>query len=663
MFFLNLGVGEFLALLGALSVVVTALYLLDRAKRKKIVSTLQFWTAATHAEEEQSRRRVREPWSLVLQLLALLFLLLAAAQLEWGARERLGRDHVLILDTSSWMGAKVTGAKVSAAQNAATTLMTEAKSKAEAYLRSLPPRDRVLLVRADGLITPVTAFTPDHAELRARIRESQPGFTALSLPDALNFAVQAQIWSGHRSGDVVYIGAGRTSSEENEARALPNLRIIPLESLGPGRSFGEDCGIRRLGVRRADQAPDEWEASVAVRNVGSEPCQVKLVLEYAGVRFSPRLVILSAGEEKSVPYAFTTQAAGTLNAYLEPGDELAADDHASLALPRLAALPVAVYSTRPELLRPLMEANHQISAKFFTPSEYAPNPGASLVIIDGFAPPRPPTQAALWVMPPPSASPIGVTGRGQKLTVARWLSESALSSGLHAKAEDVEDAETFALQPGDITVADSAKGPVVVAREGAQNTPRIAVIGFDPLAGQLRFSLTTPLLFANLARWLSPESFRTLEFIAGAVGSVTVPLDESEDPALLRVTDDRGFRVPFTVRNQHVEFYVDRPSIVRVVSFGRERVYSLTLPDVAQYVWKAPRQALRGIPPSLVVSASAVDLWQWLSLLAVTCLILEWYLFGRRKRFLRRSAAASQASPGAAPSASSLKEKSEVIAK
>src|SRR5919205_604774 len=102
MFFLNLTAAEFLTLLGVLGGFITALYLLDRTKRKKIVSTLRFWTAALTAEEQHSRRQVREPWSLVLQLASLLLLLLAIAQLQWGTRQRRGKDHVLLLDTSSW---------------------------------------------------------------------------------------------------------------------------------------------------------------------------------------------------------------------------------------------------------------------------------------------------------------------------------------------------------------------------------------------------------------------------------------------------------------------------------------------------------------------------------------------------------------------------------
>ena len=70
MFFVNLSLGEFIGLLGAVAGIVTALYLLDRAKHKKVVSTLRFWVDARRVEERQRRKRVREPWSLLLQLLS-----------------------------------------------------------------------------------------------------------------------------------------------------------------------------------------------------------------------------------------------------------------------------------------------------------------------------------------------------------------------------------------------------------------------------------------------------------------------------------------------------------------------------------------------------------------------------------------------------------------
>ena len=46
MYFLNLSLLQFLAVFGSISVISVALYLLDRSRRKQVVSTLRFWVAA-----------------------------------------------------------------------------------------------------------------------------------------------------------------------------------------------------------------------------------------------------------------------------------------------------------------------------------------------------------------------------------------------------------------------------------------------------------------------------------------------------------------------------------------------------------------------------------------------------------------------------------------
>src|SRR5262249_40369696 len=84
-----------------------------------------------------------------------------------GAQALAPRDHIILLDTSSWM----------AARSGNRTLMDVAKDRARAYLRAVPGRDRVMLVRADALTTPATAFEPDHRVVDRAIlaSEARPG--------------------------------------------------------------------------------------------------------------------------------------------------------------------------------------------------------------------------------------------------------------------------------------------------------------------------------------------------------------------------------------------------------------------------------------------------------------------------------------------------------
>ena len=59
--------------------------------------------------------------------------------------------------------------------------------------------------------------------------------------------------------------------------------------------------------------------------------------------------------------------------------------------------------------------------------------------------------------------------------------------------------------PDDIKIAEVEEGPVIVARPGK---PKVVVIGFHPAHSAMRYELTTPLLFANMLRWIAPDIFR-----------------------------------------------------------------------------------------------------------------------------------------------------------
>ncbi|MBV9156125.1 MAG: VWA domain-containing protein [Acidobacteriaceae bacterium] len=620
MFFLNLTAAEFFTLLTALGGLITALYLLDRTKRKKVVSTLRFWTPALTAEERQSRRRMREPWSLVLQLVSLLLLLLALAQLQWGNRNRHIRDHVLLLDTSS----------ASAERTDTGTLLNREKAAARQYLQALPSRDRVTLVRVDALSTPVTSFTADRTELVHALEASDPGFSALNIEQALSFARQARTWSAANQGEIVYVGPKLVSERESASSNLTRLRLIAV----PARR--ENCGILRIDIKRSDQNGISWQAVVALKNYASHPKTIRLKTAFAQTAFRKRGFTLAPQEEKTAEYNFATNIAGQFSAEISPDDDLSTNHRAILDLPAVAPLTAAVYTARPDVLRPLLEANHRLSVKYFSPSEYQPKPAASVMILDQMAVRDEPKISALWIQPVKEYSPLPVKTVVADSIIKNWHTETTLGAGLHVKEIRVPTAEVFQTFEGDVPVASLAEGPTVVGRSSNENHPKIAVIGFDPLSDPLRFQVTTPLLFANLLEWLAPESFRTIDRNAGHVGLSTVTLDPGETKEHIRVLDENGFALPFTVRNETLQLFASRPSIVHILSNTRERVLSLTLPEIPNFEWNPPSNAITGLPAPSSFSPPAIDLWKWLAALGAFGLFLEWMLFGRRRIFRSR---------------------------
>ncbi len=617
MFFLNLSLGEFFTLLGVVGGLVTALYLLDKSKRKKVVSTLRFWSPARSAEELQSRRRMRDPWSLLLQLLGIVLLLLAIAQLQWGSKRWRGHDHVLLLDTSAW----------SAAVFAGSTVLNEEKHLAASYLAALPGIDRVMLVRVDSLATPVTPFTNNRNQLGLAISSSQSQSSALNLPQALAFATQAQNWAEGIPGEIVYVGPRMISGQAPTAPVPTNLRILPVDL------NSEHVGIDHLAAKRDPAESNAWDATVALKNFGAHPHSVRLETRYAGTPFAPRLINLAAHQETTAEYRFTSPAAGDLVARLTPSDSLLTDHQASLRLPRSGPLQITVYTGRPDEWRPLLEANHRLSSHFFSPSQYpsSSQPG-EVVVLDGFSPRLRPTVPSLWIHPPRDSSPIPIKGIDYDSVIKTWHNETILGAGLHAKETHIPNAELFESFDGDIPVASASGGPIVIARDPGSHQPRFGIIGFDPLQAQFKFAVTTPILFANFLHWLSPESFRTLDLSAASVGTATVAIDPNERTDQIRVVDDKGLASPFTFRNGTLQLFSAEPSVLHIYSAGRERILSLTLPEVAETLWPIPTAAAQGMPRRSQLSGPPVDLWKWLAVAGLGCLLAEWLLFGRQRR-------------------------------
>ncbi len=613
-FLANLALAELAALGAALSAVVVALYLLDRTRRRQTVPTLRFWVAAAKAPERR-RRRIREWRSLLLQLAGILLLLLALAQLRWGNAAPSVRDHVLILDTSAWMGARA----------GPGTLLDQARASARGWLRALPAGDRVMLVRADALATPATAFVSDRAAVVQALAASQPGATALNLEQALEFARQALRLQGSSAGEIVFAGAGRVSSQQAEATtpAVPNLRVLPVRGALP------NYGIRKIGLRRSAAGPDVWDVLVGVRNYAAEPHSLPLVLAFGGAVVGTRRLEVPAASEQDAAFQFRTRASGLLEARLLVRDAYPEDDRGVLELPARETVRVIVYSAEPELLRPVLAAHPQVQPEFRAPAEYRPEAIGGILILDRFRPQPPPAADAIWIEPPAAGSPVRVRSTVANVALNRWRSEHPLAESLRARDLRLASALVFEPAPGDISIAESEAGPVIVARE---TRPRTVALGFHPGRAALRHELTVPLLFANILRWMRPELFRDWELNAGSAGAVSVSLASAEAEAPdLRVLAEDSSPVPFTVQGRQLRFFAGAAGTVRVLAAGRERVYSLTLPEVGEAAWNPPPGARRGVPPALTLPASFLELWPWLAVLGGVLLALDGWIYGRRR--------------------------------
>jgi hypothetical protein len=585
-----------------------------------VVSTLRFWVAAEHPAAAARRRHINQPWSLLLQLISMALLILALAQVRFGAPAMAGRDHVIVLDTSAWM----------AARSGNRTLMDVARQMARDYLRAVPARDRVMLVRADALATPATPFEPDHRKVEAAILASQPGSTALNLDQALAFARHAQGQDGRAVGEIAFVGTGRTAERDPGMASPPrNLRVL----LVPDAI--ENSGLRKIGLRRSETDPDTWEIYVSAHNYGSRPRNVNLQLDYGPPNVETRTpagsqaLTLPPGGDAETSFEYRTAAAGILDVKMTPHDAFPADDQAELELPAQPHLSVTVYSDQPDLLRPVLSATARLSAVYRKPSEYRAG-DQGLVILDRFIPPQRPTADSIWIAPPAEGSPIPVRKIVENVPFAHWDTGHPAAAGLRATDFKLEKATVYETAPGD-AIGDVDAGPVIVARAGK---PKIVVLGFHPALSPMRYELAWPLLFANLLRWVSPEIFLRSEIGGASVGTVKLQVEDGVVAKDVKVTTEDGSPVPFTLRDQTLNFFAGAPGSVRVLAGDREYMYALTLPQLWDSRWDPPPNTHRGIPRFNVVLEHVSDWWPWLALLGGAGLLAEWLMYGRFRKAL-----------------------------
>ncbi len=625
MTFANLTLGEFLALLLPLAAAIIVLYLYDRSRRRRVVSTLRFWPPEARRRRPVRRKRIQQPLSFVLQLLALLLLVLAIADPRFPGSEP-PRHHVVLLDASAGMRA--------ASGPGGTTLMDAARRAALAYLRAIPLQDPVMVVHADGNPGAVTGFTTDRNHLAQAIRGIEPGWTALDLEAAAEMAAGAlelavgDLSRADRSaalGEVAYIGNGRLKSHPAgppDALPFPVFRYIRV-----GEEIA-DRGIGSLAARRTPDDPTRWQVSVELVNNDAEEHALQTEFTFSNRRLTSQEIRLEPGGRREISFLLHARSAGSLEVVLRPTDSFPANDHARIRIPAFTPKHISVYSEQPSVLRTLLTASPRLQPEFYQPEDYdADRQSSELRVFDRFVPPEPPRGGAVFFDPPRRDSPIHVKRVVDSCRITHWSSSHPLAKGLRNRDVILNRASVFEPQPGDERIAECPAGPVIVARsvEGS----RQVFFGFHPLRAGLEKHLATPLLFANALAWLLPDTFRVTEIVARAPGWVDIPLAEGERETV-QFESSGDPALTWVVGQGHLRFFGGQPGTVALRTSSGESRFALTLPQAGAHQWTPSREILRGLPPGPSATLRHAAFWPWLAAVALLALGFEWSVFGRR---------------------------------
>jgi len=612
MSWLSLGPLQTLLLWLAASALAVWLYLHQRPIRRR-VSTLRFW-ADLPPSIFRRRRWLREPWALAAQILFLLFLIFALANVRWCSVSD-SRRVAIVMDASIWSQVQLQGQ---------SPLIAQVRADTHRILNSLPNTDEVLLLRAEADAAPALPFSQDRsAQLRAVALTRASSINA-DVPRALEAAKSAL--AGSNRALLVYVGPGMLDEQQERRFEQFRQEIEPGDGSGNHPQFlvrlvGDSTmfknrGITRLALQRDAMLPSHWHLLTQLKNYGSERTNVTLKLSVGGEALLHHEISLSPGELTGIKDDFSTDQGGLLQAELSPADDLQADDRAIVYVPPFKPIRVAVLTARSAFeneLRPVLSANPYLMVEFVRPGATL-KPQPDIEIFDGGDPSAATSVNSIYFVKGKQRA------SSRAVRVANWNPQHPVTRWVRTHDVTVRNPAALSVRPTDAVLA-SGDGqpamPLIVARE--ENKHRMLIIGFDPDNSNFPQQSAFPLLMAGSVEWLAHPVEDVSDSLAA--GELDLP-----GPAT-RIVSPAGRDLPFARNGSNVHLLALDTGLYHVTGPNYSATYAVNAPVLlpSQRITATPSESA-GIAFEVIPNPGRY-LWTWLTVLAMVALWAEWWLF------------------------------------
>lgn len=601
-----------LALLAVVPVVI-ALYLIRNRRRRFVAPTLMFWQRA--AAEHETRRflgRIRNPLSLLLQLLIVALLLLAASQVEWTALS-LDRPTLIVLDQRLRMNSGSPGdSAFSRAADAARRLASTAREGAPAALLSAGRQPRVL-----------APLSEDRRQLEATLAAAEPTEEAGALSDAIRSATRIATALDHPTQLLVL-----TDREIEAPEGLPDATTF--RSIATGTPAA-NAAITAFGLERAPGDPGSATGYLQLANFSDKPAELLVSIRSPEALLDTVAAQVPAGATEDLAFSLSLPAGETLVpivAELEPADALKEDNRAFAVLPPVLPIRVLLVSEGDRFLEEYLRAEDFAAYELLSPASWNPAFAASfdVVIFDRVANLDPGDAPGVLYL---GTAPFASDGDSLEApVVTETRSNHPAVRGIDLEAMRVIRALPFPEQgetPGyeTVEVIRSGERPLAVAGESADGR-RFFATAFATLESDLPLRAAFPLLMRSVLFWLAGRDLEPpRDLPAGSV--VALPSGERIE----EIAFDSGERTeiasgPATVRLSRSGIFArngEREELFAVNGFSAEE--SNLQAASGNGGWNGVGLHL----PSL----AAGSLWRWLALAAFLLLVLEWLLFHARR--------------------------------
>jgi Ca-activated chloride channel family protein len=610
--------------LAGLLPVILVMYLLKLRRSERTVSSTYLWQQMVQDVQANAPwQRLRYNLLLLLQLLFLVFMILALARPFTQAQGISSQTVVFIIDTSASM----------TASDVSPTRLEAAKDQAHRLVESLHDNARVTLIDAGQETRLLIASSNDHLQVHQAIDELQPGAAGSDLEVALQLA--AAITARQPDAETILLSDGNVTLPDRLA-IHGKLTYLPI-----GLS-GENQAISLLNLQPGLEGGLTAFATVINFSEQAEPRRIAF---YADDELAAAFDLqLPPGSEQSVLAPDLPGSAQKVEARLLPAgpavDYLAADDRALATYQPGEPVSVTLASPGNLFLETALSLFPGLPVTQVNPGGVESLPAAGFTILDGITPITSslPAGNLLFIGPLRSTEYFTVTGTLASPVPRAASEDHPLLRYVNLEGINILDSARIPLpawaQP--VIVASDPSDPtgeIPLLFTGQVDGRRVAVLAFDIRHSDLPLQVAFPVLFSNLVDWLAPgRSGVPASLQPGA--PLTLLLPPSAETEQITITRPDG-------TTDHPEIHNAQLIYTRTDQLG---LYRLNLSDEQAYTFAvnlfapgesqiSPTQTLNisGVPLTTQAAGQGAprEWWRALALIALGVLTAEWLVYHR----------------------------------
>ncbi len=593
--------------------VIVLFYLLKRRRAMVRVPSTVLWRRYL-AETQASApfQKLRRNWLLLLQILLLVFAVLALLRPFFAGRQAPSQLRVLILDASASMQST----------DVNPSRFEAARAQARKWVDGLKPGQLMVILQAGPRVEVRQSATSDKALLRGALDACKVTDGPARMVDALKMAeslvrdipdAEIHLFSDGALGDL-------------EEFANHNLPLV-FHKVGVRRN---NIALASLDVRANPENPNQRAIFSSLANLTTAAIDTTVELQFEGQVVDVRSVRLAAGESAPLLFLVNQPRDGVFTVRHTAKDDLPADNQASVVSQLPRPIHVLLVTRGDQFLERALRSGGPVE---LTVAGEVPAAGGAwdFVVLDDVPPARWPEANLLAIRVAPT-NWFETTGTVRAPPIIDWKTTHPLLRFVSFDGVAVTEATGIKPPAWGTVLAESPQSPMLVA--GELGRQRVVWIGFDLLSSTWPLRVSFPIFVANAVDWLNPATARAerLNIRAGdplrfelpvGVASVevrppagswqSVPVDPGAHEVVFGATDHQGI-YEMRWRTNTTSFAVRALDPRESDSAPHEEV------AVGPF----------GGTPATTMRSANLEIWRWFAGVALAILMAEWWYYHRR---------------------------------